>query len=257
MSAHPLFDLSGKVAVVTGGNGGIGLGIATGLAQAGARVAIVARDAGKGQAAVQAMTDEGGEAIFVQADVASREQCFAMANDVAERLGRIDILVANAGLARVGRSATVSEEDWRFVLDVNLSGVFFCAQAVYPHMVKAGGGKIVNIGSMAAVFGSTPGAAYGASKGGVTSLTRSLATGWARDNIQVNTIHPGWIVTDIIADAKAASAEFDAAITKRTPAARWGEPADLAGTAVFLCSKASDFVTGADIPVDGGYSVMI
>lgn len=257
MTAHPLFDLAGKVAIVTGGNGGIGLGIATGLAQAGVRIAIAARRRDKAEAALEQIGHTGSEAMFVETDVADRAACFAMAEEVATRMGRVDILVANAGIAKVGRAATTPEEDWRQVLDINLSGCFFAAQAVHPHMVKAGGGKILTIGSMAAIFGSSHAPAYVASKGGVTALTRSLAAAWARDNIQVNAIHPGWVVTDIVSDAKANSPEFDAAILQRTPAGRWGEPKDLAGIALFLCSSASDFVTGTDIPVDGGYSIMI
>ena len=253
--ANP-FDLTGKVAIVTGGNGGLGLGMASGLARAGARVAIAARRRDKAEAALAQIGEIGAETFFVETDVSDRASCEAMADAVVERFGGIDILIANAGIADGGKPEKIAGDAWQRVLDINLNGTLFAAQAVHPHMAKAGGGKIVTIGSMMSIFGSPQSVSYAASKGGVVALTRSLAIAWARDNIQVNAILPGWLVTDMVAGAKAARPEFDAAIVARTPARRWGEPGDMAGTAVFLCSAASDFVTGTAIPVDGGYSVM-
>lgn len=250
-----LFDLTGRVAIITGGNGGLGLGMARGLATAGASIAIAARRADKAQAALSALADQGITAMFVETDVADRASCFAMADAVAAHFGRIDILIANAGVANGGRPETMDEAAWRHTLDINLSGTFFCAQAVHPHMKAAGGGKIVTIGSMMSIFGMAHGADYAASKGGVVQLARSLAIAWARDNIQVNAILPGWLDTDMIAQSKA-NAAFSDSIVRRTPARRWGQPRDLEGAAVFLCSAASDFVTGAAIPVDGGYAAM-
>lgn len=251
-----LFDLTGKVAIVTGGNGGLGLGMAKGLASAGATVALAARRRDKGEAALAELEAMGARALFVETDVASRDSCFAMAQAVAEQCGRLDILIANAGIASGGRPERMSEETWRGTIDINLSGSFFCAQAVHPHLKAAGGGKIVTLGSMTSIFGSAAAVNYAASKGAVVQLTKSLAIAWARDNIQVNAILPGWLATEIVADAKENAPGFSDAILARTPAGRWGDPSDLAGAALFLCSAASDFVTGAAIPVDGGYSVM-
>jgi 2-deoxy-D-gluconate 3-dehydrogenase len=246
-----LFDLSGRTALVTGGNGGIGLGMAQGLAAAGARVAIAARDAAKAEAA---LTTLGPDAIFVPADLSSRAACVATVDAAARRLGRLDILVNNAGTANRKRPEALSEDEWHALLDLNLSATFFCCQAAHPHMQAAGGGKIVNIGSMMSLFGAPFAAAYGASKGGVVQLTRSLASAWAVDAIQVNAILPGWIDTDLTVGARAQVEGLDAAVLRRTPAGRWGRPEDLAGLAVFLAARASDFVTGTAIPVDGGYS---
>ncbi len=250
-----LFSLAGKVAIITGGNGGLGLGMAHGLAKAGARIAIAARSRSKAQDALAELKALGAPCMFVETDVADRASCFAMAEIVATEFGQIDILIANAGVANGGRPEQMSEAVWRQTLDINLSGSFFAAQAVHPHMKAAGGGKIVTIGSMMSIFGSARAADYGASKGGVVQLTKSLAAAWARDNIQVNAILPGWLVTDMIADTKDKAPGFSDAIISRTPARRWGEPADMEGIAIFLCAKAADFITGAAIPVDGGYSI--
>ncbi len=249
-----LFDLDGRVAIVTGGNGGIGLGMARGLTDAGARVVIAGRDSIKGAAAVASLG--GAEALFVTADVTSQDSCRRLVDEAVERFGRLDILVNNAGIAIRGAPEDCTEAEWRAVLDTNLTSAFFCAQAAYPRMKEAGGGKIVNIGSMMSVFGAPYSAPYASSKGGVVQLTKSLATAWAKDNIQVNVILPGWIDTELTQGARAQVAGLNERVLARTPAGRWGDPADLAGTAVFLASAASDFVTGAAIPVDGGYASM-
>jgi 2-deoxy-D-gluconate 3-dehydrogenase len=177
-----------------------------------------------------------------------------MVASVVAEFGRCDILVNNAGMSIRKRPELISEDEWREVLDVNLGGTLFCAQAVYPHMKAAGRGKIVNIGSMYSIFGAPLVAPYAASKGGVAQLTRSLAAAWAADNIQVNAILPGWLDTDLTRSAREQAAGLNEAVLTRTPAARWGVPDDLAGAAVFLASAASDFVTGALLPVDGGFS---
>ncbi len=252
-----LFDLCGKVALVTGGNGGLGLGMARGLAKAGASVVLAARRRDKAEQALALLAADGATASFVEVDVADRASCFAMTDDVIARHGRLDILVANAGLAVGGPPETMPEEAWRQTLDVNLSGTFFAAQAAHPHMKAAGGGKIITIGSLTSIYASPHAVDYGASKGAVVQLTKGLAAAWAKDRIQVNAILPGYFATDIIAAAKESLPGFDAAICTRTPAGRWGMPADLEGIAIFLASAASDFVTGTAILVDGGYSTVL
>jgi len=247
-----LFDLQGKAALVTGGNGGIGLGMARALARAGAKVAIAGRDAAKNAAAAKALS---GEALTIQADLRKEASCRAMVDEAAGKLGRLDILVNNAGINIRKQPQEYALEEWREVLDTNLTSAFVAARAAYPHMKRAGAGKIVNIGSMMSIFGAAFVAPYGASKGGIVQLTRSLACAWARDNIQVNAVLPGWIDTALTRQARKDVPGLHERVLARTPAGRWGEPEDLAGIAVFLCSKASDFVTGTAIPVDGGYSV--
>jgi 2-deoxy-D-gluconate 3-dehydrogenase len=246
-----IFDLTGKTALVTGGNGGIGLGMAQGLAEAGATVAIAGRDAKKNAAAVAAL---GAGACALECDLRDEAACRALVDEAARRLGRLDILVNNAGtnIRKAPQDYTLGE--WREVLDTNLTSAFVAAQAAYPHMKRAGGGKIVNIGSMMSLFGASFAAPYGASKGAIVQLTRSLAAAWARDGIQVNAVLPGWIDTELTRRARREVEGLHERVLARTPAGRWGEPEDLAGIAVFLCSRASDFVTGTAIPVDGGYS---
>ncbi len=248
------FDLTGRVAIVTGGNGGLGLGMARGLARAGAAIAIAARDEAKGQKAVEELKAIGIRCGFYPLQVSSRASCQAMVDRVVGDFGRCDILINNAGTTVRKRPELISEDEWRSVLDVNLGGALFCAQAVYPHMKAAGRGKIVNIGSMYSVFGAPIVAPYAASKGGLVALTRSLAAAWAADNIQVNAILPGWINTDLTKSAREQIEGLNESVLSRTPAGRWGEPDDLAGAAVFLCSAASDFVAAAVLPVDGGFS---
>ncbi|MGQ0650817.1 MAG: SDR family NAD(P)-dependent oxidoreductase [Betaproteobacteria bacterium] len=245
-----LFDLKGKTALVTGGNGGIGLGMAQALAAAGARVAIAGRDEKKNAAAASAL---GGLAIKV--DLQQEKACRAAVDEAAEKLGRLDILVNNAGMNVRKRPEEYSLEEWRLVMDTNLTSAFVAAQAAYPHMKRAGAGKIVNIGSMMSIFGAAFVAPYGASKGGIVQLTRALACAWARDNIQVNAVLPGWIDTDLTRRARQDVSGLHERVLGRTPAGRWGTPDDHAGIAVFLGGPASDFVTGTAIPVDGGYSV--
>jgi 2-deoxy-D-gluconate 3-dehydrogenase len=249
------FDLKGKVAIVTGGNGGIGLGMAKGLAEAGATVAIAGRNRQKADAALASLREVGGEAVFVEVEVAREDSCKAMVAETVRRFGRLDILVNNAGINIRKQPEEYAAAEWASVLETNLSGAFFCAQAAYPEMMRAGGGKIVNIGSMMSIFGAPFAAPYAASKGGIVQMTRALATAWAKDNIQVNAVLPGWIDTDLTKAARQQVEGLHDRVVARTPAKRWGVPDDFAGIAVFLCSPASDFVSGTAIPVDGGYSV--
>jgi 2-deoxy-D-gluconate 3-dehydrogenase len=243
------FDLAGKAALVTGGNGGIGLAMARALAQAGATLAIAGRDETKNAAAARELN-----VVALKFDLTNPSQCRAMVEEAARRLGRLDILVNNAGTNIRKAPQDYSLEEWRTVLDTNLTGAFVASQAAYPHMKAAGGGKIVNIGSMMSLFGASFAAPYGASKGGIVQLTRSLSAAWAKDNIQVNAVLPGWIDTALTRRAREEVAGLHERVLARTPAGRWGSPEDLAGIAVFLASSASDFVTGTAIPVDGGYS---
>lgn len=250
-----LFDLTGRVAIVTGGNGGIGLGMATGLAEAGAAIVIAARDQKKSAEAAEKLQRLGARVATVEVDVKDQNSVKRMVQATLDRFQRVDILVANAGINIRKPPQDVSAEEWQAVLDVNLNGPFFCAQAVYPAMKAQGGGKIITIGSMTSIFGVPFAPAYSATKGGVVQLTRSLATAWAKDNIQVNCVLPGWIDTDLTRQARKQVQGLHERVEARTPAGRWGEPKDFAGVAVFLASHASDFITGAAIPVDGGYSV--
>ncbi|HEV8029627.1 MAG TPA: glucose 1-dehydrogenase [Stellaceae bacterium] len=249
------FDLSGRVAVVTGGNGGIGLGMARGLAAAGATVVVAARNRAKSEAAVAELARLGARSGLVALDVANADSCRAMVDETVDRFGRLDILVNNAGMSIRKPPEDYAVAEWQAVLDTNLTGAFVCTQAVHPVMRSNGGGKIINIGSMMAIFGAAYAAAYAASKGALVQLTKSLAIAWAKDNIQVNAVMPGWIDTALTVAAREQVPGLHERILRRTPAGRWGMPEDLAGIAVFLASPASDFVTGAAIPVDGGFSV--
>ncbi|MDH4173566.1 MAG: glucose 1-dehydrogenase [Betaproteobacteria bacterium] len=246
-----LFDLKGKTALVTGGNGGIGLGIARGLAQAGASVAIAGRNEAKNQAALKAI---GAPAIAVSGDVNDAAAVKRMVTETVQAFGGLDILVANAGINIRKPPQDYALEEWHRIMDTNLTSVFACCQAAYPEMKRRGAGKIVTIGSMTSLFGFDVGPVYAASKGAVVQLTKSLAAAWAKDNIQVNSILPGFIDTDLTRNLRRNFPEAHDRVVNRTPARRWGDPADLAGTAVFFCSRASDFVTGTALPVDGGFS---
>jgi 2-deoxy-D-gluconate 3-dehydrogenase len=252
-----MFDLSGRVAVVTGGNGGIGLGMASGLAAAGAAVVLAGRNAAKGAAAVKQITDAGGKAAFAEVDVTSEASCRALIDNAAAAHGRLDVLVNNAGTNIRKVPDILKLEEWHSVMDTNLTSAFVCTHAAYPHMKKAGGGKIINIGSMMSIFAAPFSPAYAASKGGIVQFARACATAWAKDNIQVNSILPGWIDTELTKGARREVEGLHDRVLARTPAGRWGDPKDFAGIAVFLASPASDFVTGTAIPVDGGYSVQV
>jgi 2-deoxy-D-gluconate 3-dehydrogenase len=251
-----LFDLTGKVAIVTGGNGGIGLGMARGLADAGANIAVVGRNQEKSQAAVADLNARGVKAIAVATDVTDKAAVTDMVARVARDLGRIDILVNNAGINIRKPPHALEVEEWQSVIDTNLTSAFLCSKAVHPAMKAAGGGKIINIGSMMSIFGASFAPAYAASKGGIVQFTRSCACAWAGDNIQANAILPGWIDTDLTKRARSEIGGLHERVLARTPAARWGAIDDFAGIAVFLASPASDFVTGTAIPIDGGFSIL-
>ena len=250
-----MFDLKGRVAIVTGGNGGIGLGMARGLAGAGASVVVVGRNADKSSAAVRELGKLGADAMALTTDVTDEPAVDRMVQAARERFGRIDILVNNAGTNIRKSLHEYSLDEWHRVMNTNLTSAFLCSRAVYPSMKAAGGGKVINIGSMMSIFGASFSPAYGASKGGIVQLTKSAAIAWAPDNIQVNAVLPGWIDTELTQGARREVPWLHESVLKRTPARRWGTIDDMAGVAVFLASSASDFVTGTFIPVDGGYSI--
>ena len=227
--------------------------MAKGLAAAGAAVVVAARNPNKAEAAVAEL---GGKSTFIALDVADEASCRAMIAQVREQFNRLDILVNNAGTSIRKPPEAYTAAEWHAVLDTNLTGAFLCSQAAHPVMKRSGGGKVINIGSMFALFGSAYAAPYAASKGALLQLTKSLAAAWAADNIQVNAVLPGWIDTELTRDARQQVAGLHERVLARTPAGRWGVPEDLAGIAVFLASFASDFITGAAIPVDGGFSAM-
>lgn len=258
MSGNGMFDLTGRVACVTGGNGGIGLGIAKAFAGQGAAVAIIGRNQAKLDSALSELEaiDGSGGALAMQCDVTDREAVESMATQVAAQFGGLDILVNNAGVnRRADEPHLLSDEDWQYVIDANLTSIHTTTSVAFPYMKKRGRGKIINIGSMMSIFGTAYAPAYAASKGGVVQYTKSCAVAWAKDNVQVNSILPGWIVTEMTNQFKEVFPDRYAMIVGRTPAGRWGEPVDLGGTAVFFASSASDFVTGTAVAVDGGYSV--
>lgn len=249
------FDLKGRVAVVTGGNGGIGLGMGRGLAEAGASVVVAARNRDKSARAVAELRGLGAQAEAIEVDVADEASVDALVKGTVARFGRLDVLINNAGINIRKPAESLALAEWRQVIDTNLTSAFLSSRACHPIMKKQGGGKIINIGSMMSIFGTSFAPAYAASKGGIVQLTRAMAAGWAVDNIQVNAVLPGWIDTELTRGAREQIAGLHDNVLRRTPAKRWGVEQDMAGVAVFLASKASDFVTGTAIPVDGGYSI--
>ena len=246
------FDLAGRVAIVTGGNGGIGLGMAQGLANAGATVVIAGRNVAKGEKAAAGLP---GGAIFISADVTKKVDCDALVQKTVEKFGRLDILINNAGIAIRKFPQDLTEAEWHQVMNTNMTSAFLLSQAAYPAMVTAGGGKIINIGSVMSIMAAPHAAPYAASKGAIVQFTRAIATAWAKDNIQANAILPGWIDTELTVGARNQVPGLNETVLSRTPAGRWGTPDDLAGIAIFLSAPASDFVTGAAIPCDGGFTI--
>jgi 2-dehydro-3-deoxy-D-gluconate 5-dehydrogenase len=248
------FDLDGEVALVTGGNGGIGRAMALALARAGADIAIVARDPARSAAVRREVEALGRRAAAFTCDVSSSSDVDRAVNGALAALGKLSIVVNNAGISRAAPPETLSEADWDAVLDVNLKGSFLVARACFPALVANGRGKIINVGSGYSFFGTTANLPYGASKGGVLTLTYGLANSWAQHGIQVNAVIPGVIETDIWSGAFGNDI-FRKRIEQRTPAGRVGQPEDVGGVTVFLASRASDFVTGQWIAVDGGYFI--
>ena len=245
-----LFDLSGRVAIVTGANTGIGQGIAVALAQAGADVALVGRSSADETAAL--VKAAGRRAALVQADLSTIAPVQDVVGRTLAELGGLDILVNNAGIIRRADAVDFSEEDWDAVIDTNLKSVFFLCQAAARHMIGQGRGKIINIASMLSFQGGIRVPSYTASKSGVAGLTKLLANEWASKGVNVNAIAPGYIATNNTA-ALQADETRNRQILERIPAGRWGAPSDLGGAAIFLASAASDYVQGHILAVDGGW----
>jgi 2-dehydro-3-deoxy-D-gluconate 5-dehydrogenase len=254
MKMPALFDLTGQVAVVTGGNGGIGRGIALGLAEAGAAVAIFGRNDEKNQHVLSELKTIGVPSLAVKVDLTDRSGLEPALNKAESELGGISILVNNAGnVSLSGGTLLEKTEDWDNVIETQLNAVFLLSKLAAKMMLGRKSGKIINIGSMYSFFGSGLIPSYSAAKGAVVQLTKSMAIELAPHNIQVNAIAPGWIETDMTAPVK--TMPLNDEILSRTPAGRWGQAEEIAGTAVYLASRASDFVTGTTIRVDGGYSI--
>ena len=245
--------LESRTALVTGAGSGIGKCIAETYAREGARVALADINEDAAKAAARAI---GNNAIAVRCDVTKKSDWAGAVAETLAAFGALDILVNNAGTSIRKPPEGYTAAEWHTVLDTNLTGALFCSQAAYPAMKARGGGKIINIGSMFSIFGTGYAAAYAASKGALVQLTKSLAAAWAKDNIQANAILPGWIDTELTRAARRHVPELHDRVLARTPAGRWEVPEDLAGIAVFLAAPASDFVTGAAIPVDDGFSSM-
>jgi 2-deoxy-D-gluconate 3-dehydrogenase len=254
MKMPAFFDLTGRVAVVTGGNGGIGRSIALGLAEAGAAVAVLGRNDEKNQRVLSELKAIGVPSLALKIDLTDRAALEPAIKKVESELGGIGILVNNAGnVSLSGGVLNEKPEDWDSVIETQLNAVFLLSKLTARSMLDRKGGKIINIGSMYSFFGSGLIPSYSAAKGAVVQLTKSMAIELAPHNIQVNAIAPGWIETDMTAPVH--SMPLNDEILARTPAGRWGQPEEVAGTAVYLASRASDFVTGTTIRVDGGYAI--
>ena len=246
------FSLKGKTALVTGASRGLGQQIAIALAEAGADVACHSRTAGGADTAVEAITNHGRKSISVVGDMGEKEVPVRIASEVLEEFGKIDILINNAGMIRRSPAVDFSEDDWSDVIEVNLSSIFRLSQAVGRHMIERGSGKIVNIASLLSFQGGITVPAYTASKSGVAGLTKALANEWAKHNVNVNAIAPGYMETDNTAPLRADEAR-NRQILERIPAGRWGSADDLSGAVVFLSSAASDYMYGHIMLVDGGW----
>jgi 2-deoxy-D-gluconate 3-dehydrogenase len=253
-----LFSLLGKVAIVTGGNGGIGKAIALALSSQGADIVIADYNNLSTPETVKEIAGlSGSRAIGIEVDIREEKQIERMTEKALAAFQRIDILVNVAGIAGPSNPQDTTAEVWDNVINTNLKGTFLCSKAVHPAFKAAEAGKIINIASMTAIFGSGMLPAYSFSKEGIVQLTKSLAVSWAKDNIQVNAIAPGWFKTELGRGAREADPTHEYRIASLTPMGRWGKVSELGGAAIFLASHASDFVTGITLPVDGGYSIAL
>jgi len=254
MSGHPLFDLSGRCGYVTGGGSGLGRAIALGLAEAGAAVVVgdINREAARQSAA--AIQSQGGRAVALGVDVSKKSQIETLVRTTLDELDGLDFAFNNAGILKLGKPEDLSEADWHEELAVDLSGVFLGCQAAGRYMLEHGGGKIINTASISGLIVNS-GLTYSTAKAGVIQLTRVLAARWARKSVYVNCFSPGYIRTGMTAP-HLTRPEVEKEMLRQTPLRRLGEPKDLVGTAIFLASTASDFVTGQNIIVDGGVTLL-
>lgn len=248
-----MFDLSGRVALVTGGNGGIGLAMARGLAAHGARVAIAGRNPEKN---AKALAELGAGAFVAGTDLTAPGAAEQAVAEVLSRAGRLDILINNAGTNIRRRPEDVTDAEWGSVIDINLNALMRMTRAAYPALKASGAGRVINIGSMLSLFGVPFSPAYAASKGAVLQYTKAIATAWATEGITANAVLPGWIDTELTQGARREVGTLHDSVLARTPMKRWGRPDDLAAVAVFLASEEARFVTGTGIPVDGGYAAV-
>ncbi|MBS96954.1 MAG: glucose 1-dehydrogenase [SAR202 cluster bacterium] len=250
-----LFNLSGKVALITGGNKGIGKGIAKGLGVHGAKIIIASRDKIANTKTCEELSSLNIESMSLEIDMTDQSQIAPLVNKIIDTYNQIDVLVNNAGTALRSSPEDINNKDWQYIMDLNLNSVYWLSKEVYPHMKSQGSGKIINIGSMYSIFGSGVVPSYSTTKGGIIQLTKSLAVAWAKENINVNAILPGWITTNLTSGMPNNDPERYRKVSERIALGKWGIPEDLAGTAIFLASNASNYITGASIVVDGGYSV--
>jgi len=248
---NPLFDLGGRTALITGSSQGIGYALARGLAQAGCAVVLNGRDEAKLKRSAKALSDEGAKVGTAAFDVTQGEAVAGAIEKIEREFAPIDILVNNAGIHRRAPLVDTTDQQWKEVLDTNLLSPFLLARAIAPRMIARGAGKVINICSLMSEIGRTTTGSYAAAKGGLKMLTRAMAVEWAKHNIQINGIGPGYILTELTKPLSE-NQEFSRWLCARTPAGRWGKPEELVGAAVFLASRASDFVNGHILYVDGG-----
>lgn len=253
MGGHPLFDLSGKCGYVTGGGSGLGRAIANGLAQAGAAVMVSDINGETAEAVATEIRAQGGRAVAVRTDVALLNDVEALVRTTTEQFGRLDFAFNNAGILKIVRPEDLSEQEWQAEIDVDLTGVFRCAQSAGRYMIAHGGGKIVNTASISGMIVNS-GLTYSVAKAGVIQLTRVLALRWAKHGVYVNCFSPGYIRTGMTAP-HVKRPEVEQEMVRQTPLRRLGEPEDLVGAALFLASPASDFVTGHNLVIDGGVTL--
>ena len=251
------FDITGKVAIITGGNGGLGLGIAKGLAIAGAKVAVVGRNQEKIDKAVKELEAQGAEALGISCDVGSEDDVNRMVATTAEHFGRIDILVNNAAISWGIATEKMTLDEWNLFITNNLTSTFLTCKACFPHMVEAGGGKIINVGSIVTKLGFGKLSHYAAAKGGMDHMTQSLAQGWGKHNIHVNALLPGLVDTEMMPCEGPNKNRLVDGIVKKTPVGKYSVPEDWYGMSILLASPASDFITGSIIVMDGGLSLVI
>ncbi|UCB59038.1 MAG: glucose 1-dehydrogenase [Thermoplasmatales archaeon] len=251
---NDLFNLDGKVAIVTGASRGLGKSMAIGLAKAGADVVVT--DILDISEVVEEIEKIGRKSIGLLVDVCNKSSIETMVKETLKKFRRIDILVNNAGILRMGVAESMSKDDWNKVIDVNLSGQFLCSQEIGKQMIKQKSGKIINIDSIAGIGGYSQAVAYNASKAGIISLTKTLAVEWAKYNINVNAICPGVFATDMTEDFLV-NEEFKKNIKNNVPLGRYATPDEIIGTAIYLASKASDYVTGHSLVIDGGWTVLL